>query len=235
MLYLVIFFIYLLHTFKFNFMENTRTCWSCKSVKTLDLFHNSKRDKTFSKSNKCKQCSYDYYSDNRERYSINQKEKYDLEKAKKRVYEWRIKKYGDKAKIREEKKLKILELKKQKEIEKEYKKNVLNPLKHSVRSNIWYAFNFKKFKKTYDSEKYLGCDYNFLVNHIESQFVKGMNWDNKEHWHIDHIIPLSHAKNVEELTELCHYSNLQPLWALDNINKRCKIFNLCNTITKKQY
>ena len=48
-----------------------------------------------------------------------------------------------------------------------------------------------------------------------------MTWDNWSNngWHIDHIRPLSAAVNEKELIELCHYINLQPLWAKDNISK----------------
>ena len=52
-----------------------------------------------------------------------------------------------------------------------------------------------------------------------------MNWENhgKYGWHIDHIIPLSSAKNEDELKKLCYYKNLQPLWALENILKKDKL------------
>ena len=50
-----------------------------------------------------------------------------------------------------------------------------------------------------------------------------MNWDNHGEWHIDHKIPLSSAKTEKELIGLCHYTNLQPLWALDNLKKGNKI------------
>ena len=52
-----------------------------------------------------------------------------------------------------------------------------------------------------------------------------MGWDNYgiNGWHVDHIIPLSSAKNENEIYELCHYTNLQPLWGTDNIKKSNKI------------
>mgnify|MGYP002132731409 FL=1 len=49
-----------------------------------------------------------------------------------------------------------------------------------------------------------------------------MTWDNYGDWHIDHIIPLNSAQTEEDLYKLCHYSNLQPLWALDNLKKGSK-------------
>jgi hypothetical protein len=50
-----------------------------------------------------------------------------------------------------------------------------------------------------------------------------MSWDNYGEWHIDHIIPLSFAKNEDEIMKLCHYTNLQPLNGIDNIRKSNKI------------
>jgi hypothetical protein len=77
-------------------------------------------------------------------------------------------------------------------------------------------------KKTLDM---IGCSPAELKQHIESNFVKGMSWDNYgiTGWHIDHIIPLSSAKTKEDAILLNHYTNLQPLWAIDNIKKGKKI------------
>jgi hypothetical protein len=80
-------------------------------------------------------------------------------------------------------------------------------------------------KKNNHSFKIIGCTPKELKEHLERQFVIGMSWDNYGlfGWHIDHIIPLSSAKSEEELYKLCHYSNLQPLWAKDNLVKGNRI------------
>jgi len=65
--------------------------------------------------------------------------------------------------------------------------------------------------------------------HIENKFESGMNWDNygigqnNTTWHIDHIIPISSAKTLEEVKKLSHYSNLRPMWGSDNIRKSNKM------------
>lgn len=78
--------------------------------------------------------------------------------------------------------------------------------------------------KTFDI---VGCSPNYLREHIEKQFLEGMNWENYGFygWHIDHKIPLSSAKNEEEILKLFHYTNLQPLWAEENLRKNKKILN----------
>ena len=64
--------------------------------------------------------------------------------------------------------------------------------------------------------EYIGCSYEQLKHHIESQFINGMSWDNYGEWEIDHIIPLSKGGSF-------HYVNLQPLWWKDNLKKSNKI------------
>jgi hypothetical protein len=49
-----------------------------------------------------------------------------------------------------------------------------------------------------------------------------MNWDNYGDWQIDHIIPLSSSKDVEEMNKLCHFINLQPMWKKENLSKSDK-------------
>jgi len=62
-----------------------------------------------------------------------------------------------------------------------------------------------------------------VFEHFESLFTNGMCWNNMGQWHIDHIIPLSTAITEEDVIRLCHYTNLQPLWAEDNLKKSNKL------------
>lgn len=96
-------------------------------------------------------------------------------------------------------------------------------MSENIRRRINLALHGKnKSKSTLDM---LGCSIDFLKQYMSNKFDKNMSWDNYGlyGWHIDHIIPLSSAKNKEELEKLCHYSNLQPLWAKDNLQKSNKI------------
>jgi hypothetical protein len=56
---------------------------------------------------------------------------------------------------------------------------------------------------------------------LEVKFQQGMSWDNYGQWHIDHIKPLAKFDLTDRTQFLaaCHYTNLQPLWAEDNLSK----------------
>lgn len=92
-------------------------------------------------------------------------------------------------------------------------------LKDSVRRRINEALQNIGEVKNKKTEEILGCSFSFLKAYIESRFNDGMSWDNRNLWHIDHIVPLSSAKTATEILKLNHYSNLRPLWAKDNISK----------------
>lgn len=78
----------------------------------------------------------------------------------------------------------------------------------------------------------LGCSLDELTTHLESQFQEGMTWDNygnpngdhSECWHIDYIKPCASFDllDPEEQKKCFHYTNLQPLWGIDNIKKGSK-------------
>lgn len=112
----------------------------------------------------------------------------------------------------------------------EYRKSYLskNPeikIKCKVRSMIYNSFRRGKngrYRKNTKTEQILGCTMDDFIIHLQSLFEDGMTIHNHGKWHIDHIKPLSLAKNVSEIMQLCHYTNLQPLWAIDNMKKGSK-------------
>ena len=75
------------------------------------------------------------------------------------------------------------------------------------------------------NEPIIGCSVESLRKHLESKFTDGMSWMNYGEWEIDHILPLTSfdLTNPEEYSKCVHYSNLQPLWAMDNLKKGNKI------------
>ena len=81
--------------------------------------------------------------------------------------------------------------------------------------------NLLAAKKTIPSSELLGCTYEQLLDHLSSQFTEGMTWDNYGEWHIDHIRPCASFDllDTEQQRQCFHYTNLQPLWALDNLRK----------------
>jgi hypothetical protein len=109
-----------------------------------------------------------------------------------------------------------------------YKKTLSNPLaklRITIRGRTLKAIKNKGWSKKSKACEYLGCDWPCAKQHLENQFKPGMSWDNHGFlgWHIDHIIPLASAKTADELIPLLHYTNLQPLWAMENIKKWAKM------------
>ena len=147
------------------------------------------------------------------------------EKAKNRVYEWRLKKFGDKQKVikdRKEKRERDFMIRR---CEREYHKRYLHPVKTNLRSRLNIALKKNHNIKDKSALSVIGCDIDTLINHLEKQFTKGMNWENNttNGWHVDHIIPLSSAETKEGIEFLFHYTNLQPLWSERNFIKGGKI------------
>ena len=75
----------------------------------------------------------------------------------------------------------------------------------------------------------LGCSVSELKFYLEGKFQDGMTWENYgctgNVWHIDHMIPLSffNLTDHEQFLKAVHYTNLQPLWAKENIFKGNKL------------
>ena len=190
----------------------------------------SAAQKKYYKKNKDKKAKYfkewrlknkDKLSDYQKEWRLNNKEK-----TKELQKQWRL---NNKAKRFEYDKL-YYEKNKEKlnELQKEYIKNKkkVNPLfklRHILSSRIRSSLKNKNLIKSKTTLDMLGCDLQTAKAHLEKQFTKGMNWSNQGDWHIDHIIPCASAKTEKELIKLFHYTNLQPLWAADNLSKSDKI------------
>ena len=115
-----------------------------------------------------------------------------------------------------------------------YKSNPLHKLKRIYRNSCYRAFKSIGQKKNNPSLKLLGLEtWQELTKHLESKFYdhpktgEKMTFDHHgiHGWHIDHIIPLDSAKTEEDIIKLCHYTNLQPLWAEENLSKSNKILD----------
>ena len=104
-------------------------------------------------------------------------------------------------------------------------KNDINfKLSCSLRDRLRKAIH--KNYKAGSAVRDLGCLVPELKLHLESKFKPGMTWENwgVHGWHIDHIKPLDffNLQDREEFLKACHYTNLQPLWAEENLLKRDK-------------
>jgi len=155
-----------------------------------------------------------YYEENKEYYKQYRQENKERRKQYYQENKERNKHYY------QENKERILEYHKQRR-----KIDPLYKLKRNLRSRTGDAFKRKSYRKTSKTAKMLGVPFEIAKDHIERQFTKGMTWENHGEWHIDHIIPLASAETESELIKLCHYTNLQPLWAMDNLSKNANVID----------
>jgi hypothetical protein len=102
-----------------------------------------------------------------------------------------------------------------------------NDIEYKIKKNLRRRVNqtITRDYKSSSTLELLGCSTYDFLKYMESKFMDGMNWDNYGQWHIDHIKPCSSfdLTNPEQQKLCFHYSNLQPLWAKDNISKSDKI------------
>ena len=184
----------------------TKVCSKCKESKIVTEFSKDK-SRSCGLYPSCKECERKRFKIYRSKNVEKLKEKYKRDKEKNPNYikDWHKKnpKYNS-------------------QYEKQRRKNdPLFYIRKKVRNRLRDYLKNKK-NKTVD---YLGCSFEELKVYLENKFEINMNWDNRNLWHIDHIIPLSSAKTEEELYKLCHYTNLQTLWAEENLKKSNKILS----------
>ena len=103
--------------------------------------------------------------------------------------------------------------------------NKANPDKHALKERMRVAL--KGNAKSGRFVELLGCSIEELRAYLQSKFQDGMTWSNYGQfgWHIDHIKPCSYfdLSQPSQQRECFHYTNLQPLWWLDNIKKGATI------------
>jgi len=105
---------------------------------------------------------------------------------------------------------------------------IKNDLCFKLRRDLRCRLNkaIRNNQKTGSAVRDLGCSIEEFKTYMESKFQPGMSWNNHGNigWHIDHVVPMSKfdLPNPEELKKACHYTNLQPLWAKDNLAKSNK-------------
>jgi hypothetical protein len=198
---------------------DTKICKICNIEKNVFEFNKSKKHKS-GWLNECKIC----YNNNHAEYRLLNKDKIsEISKKSSKLY-------------REKNRDKVLvDLKNYREKNKEKKNKYYsdyvknrkkNDFEYKIRVNTrnLIGTSFKRacngiFIKNKKSENILGCSLDYFVIHIVRLFLDGMTLSNYGEWELDHIIPISSAKNKEEIYKLNHYSNFQPLWKIDNIKK----------------
>ena len=100
----------------------------------------------------------------------------------------------------------------------------------NLQNGLWRCLSGKQ-KKSHTLE-YVGMDKPELWEYLESKFTDGMTRENYGEWHVDHIRPLcsfdfdQFKEGSEEYENMIHeawrHTNLQPLWAKDNMSKSGK-------------
>ena len=106
------------------------------------------------------------------------------------------------------------------------KHDPLHKISSAMSGRIRHALKTAFIKKNGKHwENLVGYTKEELKVHLERLFQSGMTWDNHsiKGWHIDHIKPVSSfnltSYDCEDFKKCWALSNLQPLWAKDNMHK----------------
>lgn len=233
------------HKWKYGIDGYKGVCKECRKIETKIYYNNNNENIKLKVSNyrknnpdKVKEIKKRIYERDRNRILMVNKRYRENNKVKLKLDSKRFRQENDE-KIKEEKKKYYDKNKEYVKIKnKNYRENnkekrnkyqrdrKLNDpifrLNHTIRNRIRSFLLIKNITKKNKTFNIVGCTPQYLKEHLENQFQSGMSWNNQGKWHIDHIIPLSSAKTEEELYKLFHYTNLQPLWAIDNMKKGSK-------------
>jgi len=171
-------------------------CTTCGEEKIYTLFSKKGKQKPY----ECKAClnarERDRRSGNPEEYNKKKRESYQVRKNK--INETRRK-----------------NLQRRRDEEPRYK------VMMAIHVRLYDAVKHQRGVKSAKTLELLGCTVEQLHTFLEAEFTDGMTWENYGEWHIDHIRPCAsfNLEDPEEQKKCFHWTNLQPLWAKDNLAK----------------
>jgi hypothetical protein len=207
----------------------TKGCTKCKIRKLINQFSKThvSKDGLYSQCKKCTSAySKKYYQKNKQQL-LEKRTKYVTDNREKVLEGKRLEYQKNKEKyIINSNKWVVNNRKKSNRIKYNYKikkrkVDTVYKMTENLRTRIRSVL--KGMNKSKTSMELLGCSGEELKIHLEKQFTKGMSWANYGYygWHIDHIRPCSSfdLSDSTQQKECFHYSNLQPLWAKDNLKK----------------
>lgn len=213
-----------------------KICSTCKVEKDLTEFTKNSKMKDGLKINCvscCKQYIKNYYINNKEKEKIRG---LNYDKNNRNIRRKWKNEYYSKNKDKINNKRYTLRKENKSEYNRKLKANVPLYLKHLISSSIRSYLKNNGFRKKSRTHQILGCSPMELKLHLESKFDSWMSWENHGKyngqlnygWDIDHIIPISSAKTEEDILNLNHYTNLQPLCSyINRFVKSDKIDYLC--------
>lgn len=105
------------------------------------------------------------------------------------------------------------------EAQKKHLENPIHKVANNLRGRINVILKEKKFPKTKHLEEILGCNWEILETWLSADFVENMSMDNYgKEWTLQHIVPLTHCENTEEVNLLNFYKNLKPMTLDENLS-----------------
>lgn len=161
-----------------------------------------------------------YYLKNKKKLNETNKENYNLNKEKRNLQskEWR-EKNSERNKELKKNWYEKNKHKRTQQIKKRKEQDPLFKLKTAISARIRSGIKSTGFCKKFKTKEILGCTYEEFKLYIESKFESWMTWENygkynsdlNYGWDLDHIVPLATAKTEEDIINLNHYKNFQPL------------------------
>lgn len=187
-----------------NWLENNDRSEYQKNYRIENAYIISKNNKKFRENNK------EFISNMKKEYwkNLSPDKKEGIKNRKKELYILNVEKNRNN---------------KSKYISEKFKIDSLFKLKFNIRSLIRNSLRREFTIKSKKTTEILGCSFEEFKLYLESKFDEKMNWNNQgSYWHMDHIKPISLAETKEEVYELNHYTNFQPMYWKDNLIKSDK-------------